>query len=294
MAGGEGQAGVPGGPSSERQLRPVHRHPPHRRDLLLGPGLTLSRLRSWPFLDWPHPIAFAHRGGAADHPENTMVAFSAAVGLGYRYLETDVHVTSDGVLVAFHDHTLDRVTDRRGRIAELPYSYVSKARVGGEPIPLLEDILGTWPEARVNIDAKHDAAVPALVDAVNRTGAHDRVNLGSFSNRRVERIRELTGNRVCTWMGSTAVIRLRLHSWGLPPPRRLRAACAQVPICRGRVPVVDRRLVEAAHRQGLVVHVWTVNERPVMERLVDLGVDGIFSDRPAVLKDVLTERGLWE
>lgn len=222
-----------------------------------------------------------------------MAAFAAAVDLGYRYLETDVHVTSDGVLVAFHDHTLDRVTDRRGRVAELPYSYVRQARVQGEPIPLLEDILGTWPEVRVNIDAKHAAAVTALVEAVERTGAHDRVNLGSFSNRRVHRLRTLTGNRVCTWMGSTAVARLRLHSWGLPAPRYFPAACAQVPICRGKVPILDRRFIEAAHGRDLAVHVWTVNERSLMDRLVDLGVDGIFSDRPTVLKEVLVERGLW-
>ncbi len=222
-----------------------------------------------------------------------MAAFAAAVDLGYRYLETDVHITCDGVLLAFHDHTLDRVTDRRGRIAELPYSYVSQARVQGQPIPLLEDILGTWPEIRVNIDAKHDAAVPALVEAVERTGAHDRVNLGSFSNRRVHRLRALTGNRVCTWMGSTAVALLRLHSWGVPARRHLPAACAQVPICRGRVPILDRRFLDAAHSQDLAVHVWTVNERSQMERLVDMGVDGIFSDRPTVLKEVLVDRGLW-
>lgn len=221
-----------------------------------------------------------------------MAAFAAAVDLGYRYLETDVHVTSDGVLLAFHDHTLDRVTDRRGRIGELPYAYVAQARVQGEPIPLLEDILGTWPEVRVNIDAKHDAAVPALVAAVERTGAQDRVNLGSFSNRRVQRIRRLTEGRVCTWMGSTAVGLLRLHSWGMPAPS-FPAACAQVPVRRGRVAILDRRFLDAAHRRGLVVHVWTVNDRTEMERLLDLGVDGIFSDRPTVLKEVFTRRGLW-
>jgi len=246
----------------------------------------------WPVLDWPHPIPFAHRGGALENPENTMVAFAAAVELGYRYLETDVHVTSDGVLLAFHDHTLDRVTDRPGRIAGLPYAYVGQARVQGEPIPLLEDILGTWPNARVNIDAKHDAAVPALVAAVERTGAQDRVNLGSFSNRRVERIRRLTEGRVCTWMGSTAVAALRLHSWGVPA-RSFPAACAQVPVRKGRIAVLDQRFLDAAHRRGLFVHVWTVNDRSEMERLLDLGVDGIFSDRPTVLKEVFTERGLW-
>src|SRR4051812_12435948 len=95
----------------------------------------------WPYLDHPGVLAFAHRGGAGDGPENTLSAFARAVEVGYRYLETDVHVTADGVLVAFHDDVLDRVTDRTGRIRELPWSEVSEARVGEEPIPLLEELL---------------------------------------------------------------------------------------------------------------------------------------------------------
>jgi len=252
----------------------------------------VSAAPRWPFLDWPHPIAFAHRGGALEEPENTMAAFDAAVQLGYRYLETDVHTTSDGVLLAFHDHTLDRVTDRSGRIAQLPYSYVRQARVQGEPIPRLEEVLGTWPDVRVNIDAKHDAAVPALVATLERTAAHDRVNLGSFSNRRVARLRHLTAGRSCTWMGTSAIALLRLNSLGFPA-RKPPAACAQVPVRQGRVPILDRRFVEAAHRHDLAVHVWTVNDRAEIELLLDLGVDGIFSDRPTVLKEVFVERGLW-
>ncbi|MEA2704712.1 MAG: glycerophosphoryl diester phosphodiesterase, partial [Actinomycetota bacterium] len=111
----------------------------------------------WAFLDHDGPIPFAHRGGASDCPENTMRAFENAVNLGYRYVETDVHTTADGVLVAFHDDHLDRVTDQRGRICDLKWSEVGTARVAGEGIPLLEDILGAWPDVRVNIDPKHDA-----------------------------------------------------------------------------------------------------------------------------------------
>jgi glycerophosphoryl diester phosphodiesterase len=112
------------------------------------------------FLDHPGPIPFAHRGGAGEWPENTMPAFEGAVRLGYRYVETDVHVTSDGALLAFHDDVLDRVTDHEGDIAKLPWEVVRTARVGGrEPIPLLEELLGTFPDLHVNIDPKHDAAV---------------------------------------------------------------------------------------------------------------------------------------
>ncbi|HTJ76305.1 MAG TPA: glycerophosphodiester phosphodiesterase family protein [Acidimicrobiales bacterium] len=248
--------------------------------------------RRWAFLDWPQPIPVAHRGGAAEQPENTMPAFAAAVAMGYRYVETDVHATADGVLLAFHDHSLDRVTDMKGDVGALPYSTVRSARVGGEPIPLLEDVLGTWPELRVHVDAKHGAAVAPLVAAVERTGAHDRVCLGAFSDRRVSAIRKLSGGRICTWMGRREILALRAASIGLPAPRSP-AGCTQVPVRQGRLPLVDRRLVAAAHRRGVAVHVWTINDDAEMERLLDLGVDGLLSDRPSVLKEVFVRRGLW-
>jgi len=220
-----------------------------------------------------------------------MLAFASAVGLGYRYLETDVHVTSDGVLVTFHDDILDLATDCNGPINDVPWSKVSRARVQGEPIPLLEDVLGAWPEARVNIDAKSDAAVAAIVEVLERTAAYGRVCVGSFVDSRVDRLRELTGGRVCTWMGRREILRLRLASLGLPGSRF--APCAQVPVRHGRWPVVDRRFVDAAHRRGVAVQVWTIDDRVEMERLLDLGVDGILSDRPTLLKQVMVERRLW-
>ena len=249
--------------------------------------------RTWPFLDHPGPIPFAHRGGASEWPENTMAAFEHAVGLGYRYLETDVHVTADGVLVAFHDDVLDRVTDRRGRIEALPWSEVRQARVDGQGIPLLEELLGTWPEARVNIDPKHDASVGPLVEVLDRTGAHDRVCVAAFSDRRLARVRRLTAGRVCTGTGPVEVARLRAAGYRVPCGP-IAAACAQVPLRWQRMPVVDRRFLDAAHRRSLPVHVWTVDEPAEMERLLDLGVDGIMTDRPAVLKEVLQRRGQWE
>jgi glycerophosphoryl diester phosphodiesterase len=245
------------------------------------------------FLDQAEPIAFAHRGGAGDWPENTMPAFEGAVALGYRYVETDVHVTADGVLCAFHDERLDRVTDRTGLIRELPWTEVSLARVDGtEPIPRLDDLLDTWPELRVNIDPKHDSAVDALAATLRRHGAVDRVCLGAFSDRRLARLRNLLGPRLCTSLGPAGVTRLRAASYG-PPSGRLDAGCVQVPPAQGRVTIVDARFVAAAHRRDLAVHVWTIDDPIEMGRLLDLGVDGIMTDRPAVLKEVLVDRGQW-
>jgi glycerophosphoryl diester phosphodiesterase len=252
----------------------------------------------WRFLDHPGPIPFAHRGGAGDFPENTMAAFEHAVRLGYRYLETDVHVTSDGVVVAFHDDVLDRVTDRRGTIAALPWAEVRRARIGDagdQGVPLLEDILGTWPHVRVNIDPKHDASVLPLIEVLRRTQAFDRVCVGAFSDHRLVRFRRLTGGQICTGMGPREIARLRVAGWGgrAVPTGPLGGACAQVPVRYGRVLVVDRGFVAAAHRRGVPVHVWTVDEPGEIEALLDMGVDGIMTDRPAVLKEVLERRGQW-
>lgn len=245
------------------------------------------------FLDHPGTLAFAHRGGAGDWPENTMPAFEGAVRLGYRYVETDVHVTLDGKLVAFHDERLDRVTDRSGRIAELTWDEVRRARVDGrEPIPLLEDLLGTFPDLRVNIDPKHDTAVRPLAETLRRTASVSRVCVGAFSDRRLARLSALLGPGLCTSLGPAGVTRLRVASTGVPAGR-FRAGCAQVPSRVGARTLVDAAFVRVAHRLGLQVHVWTIDDPDEMGALLDLGVDGIMTDRPAVLREVLERRGQW-
>jgi glycerophosphoryl diester phosphodiesterase len=249
---------------------------------------------AYPFLDWPGPLPFAHRGGASEVPENTMPAFEHAVRLGYRYLETDAHVTADGVLIAFHDDRLDRVTDRTGLIAELRWSEVQRARVDGrEPIPLLEDLLTAWPDVRINIDPKQDDVAEPLAAALLRTKTVDRVCVGAFSDRRIARVRDLTGPGLCTSMGPREVAHLVSTSRGLPGGGRITSPCAQVPTHQGRLPLVTERFVAAAHRRGVQVHVWTVDDPIEITRLLDLGVDGIMTDRPQVLKDILVERNDW-
>jgi glycerophosphoryl diester phosphodiesterase len=241
------------------------------------------------YLEHEGPIAFAHRGGAVDAPENTMAAFSEAIGLGFRYLETDVHVTADGVLVAFHDDDLARTCGRPGRISELPWNEVRHARVRGEePIPLLEDVLASWPEARLNIDCKSDAAAPALAAAIRRTDSLHRVLVASFADTRVRRLRRELGPELCTAVGQRGVAAL----WS-GTLLRSHSHAAQVPVRQGRLEIVTERFVRRAHRAGLQVHVWTVDDPVEMARLLDLGVDGIMTDRPAVLRDVFEHRGLW-
>lgn len=259
-----------------------------------------------PFLDHPGPIAFAHRGGASVEPENSLAAFASAIALGYRYLETDVHATADGVLVAFHDDRLDRVTDTRGVVGEMPWSEVSRARIAGrEPIPRFEELLDTWPEARINIDPKHDAAVEPLLRLIDRRGDADRVCIGSFAGRRVRAARQRFGGAGCTALTAAEVGTLWVRSRLAGGPRRglVRdrdrrdrtegGRCVQVPVAVNRFVGVDRRFVDRAHHEGLPVHVWTVDEPAEMRGLLDLGVDGLMSDEPARLRAVLEDRGAW-
>jgi glycerophosphoryl diester phosphodiesterase len=249
------------------------------------------------FLDHDGPIAFAHRGGALGGRENTMAAFTRAVDLGYRYLETDAHATADGVVVAFHDHTLDRVTDRSGRIDRLPYAEVARARVGGEPIPRLEELLAAWPEARFNIDVKARDAILPLVSVLTRAKAWHRVCIASFSTRRLASVRALgkaaADTEICTALGPRGIVALRGRTASGAKVSRLAGtgvACAQVPYALGPFPFVTPAFVARAHELGLVVHAWTVNDRAQMERLLAIGVDGIISDEIEALRDVMIAR----
>jgi len=237
-----------------------------------------------------------------------MAAFSAAIALGFRYLETDVHATTDGVLIAFHDDRLDRVTNARGVVAELAWSDVQPARIDGrEPIARFEELLDAWPQVRINIDPKHDAAVGPLLDLIEQRGAADRVCIGSFDARRVRAARARFGSAGCTALTRREVAGLWLRSRLVPGKSRGalrdRAAlatdatsggrCVQVPVSVGSIALVDRRLIDRAHHEGLPVHVWTIDEGAEMDRLLDLGVDGVMSDEPALLRDVLVRRGAW-
>ena len=250
-------------------------------------------MRSFPFLDHPGPIPFAHRGGASEAPENSLPAFQHAIDLGFRYLETDVHATADGVLVAFHDDVLDRVTRHRGRIDELTWAEVSEARIDGrEPIPLFEDILTTWPDVRVNIDPKADSSVEPLIEVLRRTNAVDRVCVGSFSDERIDRVRDALGPELCTGMGPEEFVGLIRAFQGEDVSFRSQAAQIPPRDHQGR-DLASPELVEVAHANGIVVHVWTIDDPGEMRSLLDAGVDGIMTDRPAVLREVFEERGIW-
>jgi glycerophosphoryl diester phosphodiesterase len=219
--------------------------------------------------------------------ENTLAAFRNAVDLGFRYLETDVHVSRDGVVYAFHDANLHRMTGRPALLRDLTSDELDELRVDGrEPLPRMADLLAAFPDACFSIDVKADDAVGATVDLVRELGAQERVLIGSFSHRRIIRLRAGLPS-VASALSKTEVARFVA---GGPVPS---GTCASVPVAYRGVRVITPRFVARARRRGVTVFAWTIDDRAEMDMLLDLGVDGIITDRPDVLRDALVERGQW-
>ncbi len=256
------------------------------------------------------PIAFAHRGGAAVWPENTFTSFEGAIALGFRYLETDLHVTRDGAIVCFHDATLSRTTDGVGFVKDLTLAELRTLDAGyrftrdgrtfpyrgqGVTMPTLEEAFALHPELKLNVEMKQrEPRMEALLwDAIDRLGVHDRVLVAASSDPLVHRFRRLRERQLPTSPGIRGVLRFWAASRvGLAGLRRPPYAALQVPPSWDGITVVDRAFVEAAHAQGVHVHCWTIDAPDEMHRLLELGVDGIMTDEPAVLARVFAERGL--
>jgi glycerophosphoryl diester phosphodiesterase len=252
------------------------------------------------------PFGIAHRGSRILWPENTMVAFAGAVELGFRWVETDLHLTSDGVLVCLHDATLDRTTDRPGPVAAVTSGELARIDAGhrhaphegfpfrgsGVRIPTLEELVVSFPHLRVVVDLKRDGMAQHLWEMVERLGLHDRLVVGSFSDRRLAEFRRVSGGSVAT---STGPVRSVAALAGAVVGRAPRLADAvQFPGRVGPLRPLTRRTVASFRRRGYQAHVWTVNDPEAMHRFYDLGVDAVITDRPDVLRDVLRERGAWE
>jgi len=258
-----------------------------------------------PSLDVPVPFGIAHRGSRILWPENTMVAFAGAVELGFDWLETDLHLTADGVLVCLHDATLDRTTDRSGPVTAMTMTELEAVDAGyrhdpagGHPfrgtgvrVPALAELVTSFPDVRLIVDLKQDGMAEALWKTVERHRLHDRLVVGSFSDRRLTEFRRLSRGSVAT---STGPFRSAAAYAGAVAGRAPRLADAvQFPVRLGPLRPLTARTVASFHRRGYQAHVWTVNESGEMRRFFDMGVDAIITDRPDLLRDVLRERNAW-
>ncbi|MDQ1375069.1 MAG: glycerophosphoryl diester phosphodiesterase [Actinomycetota bacterium] len=250
-------------------------------------------------------LNYAHQGGAAEMPSSTLVALHRAVEVGADALELDVHCTSDGHLVVCHDATVDATTDGTGRIATMTLSEVQKLdnayrfgpddgfpyRGKGHRIATLDEVLEAFPSTFLNLDIKETAPTvdpyeERLAETLRRFGRSDDVIVASFLDGATDAFSSFAPE-VSTSAGTmaTAMFWRAVQDGDEPPPSRHHAL--QVPPDYEGTPIVDERFVDAAHHAGLAVHVWTIDDPTEMARLLALGVDGIMTDRPSVLSDVL-------
>jgi glycerophosphoryl diester phosphodiesterase len=265
---------------------------------LPGPGSPAATAATGPSAGYGQngfPYAVAHRGGGGLAVENTTAAFARSYALGVRYLETDVQTTADGVCVAFHDASLRRMTGLRALVADLTWSELRGVRqVGNHPIARLDDLLEAYPQARFTIDLKNPRGIGALARTIRAAGAQERVCLAGSADRWLADARAVMGCGVTTAMGWESLTRLATAArLGVRPRGVQRAPFAHVPLRLHRLPVFVDRLVSMAHDLGAQLLIWTVDEPARMHRLLDAGVDGIITDRPDRLRDVLVMRGRW-
>jgi glycerophosphoryl diester phosphodiesterase len=232
-----------------------------------------------PFFQSTRPLVFAHRGGSALAPENTISAFDNGVRLGADGIELDVHLSRDGVVVVHHDRLLDRTTSLRGPVAERTADELARANV-----PSLADVLARYTDVRLIIELKVNA-VPlarAALDEVRRARAVNRVCFGSFGLRALRAVRSMAPT-VATSAAREEVRWALYRSWVRWPVERVSYAGYQVPERSGRTRVISPRFVDYAHRAGLGVQVWTVDTAADARRLLDWGVDALITDRPDII-----------
>ncbi len=243
----------------------------------------------------PVPVVVAHRGSRYLWPENTMEAFAGAVGMGASQVETDLRVTSDGIVICLHDATVDRTTDGSGRVARLDSAHVGRLDAGfrhrgpdgfthrgqGVVVPTLAELVSSFPDLELVLDVKTGAVIPGLLRLFAAHDLYHRAVVGSFRESWLREIRRLSGGRIRTSVGARAAGR-----WMSSSHLRPLGDVLHIPLQYMGVRVFDRRLMAAAGRRGVPVFVWTVNQPAEMRRLIDLGVTGIVTDRPDLARSL--------
>jgi len=241
-----------------------------------------------PYLNQSGVSISAHRGGSEEAPENTLESFGYAIGLGSSYIETDVQLSADGIPYIFHDDDLSRLLNMEVKFNSLHSDQIEKLKLfESYQIPKLETALTQFPNALFQIDLKTDEVALPAMKVIENLNAFERICIASFSSNRLQKVRKKFPD-TCLSMGPKEILKLLLASFGLYN-KTIYGDCLQVPIYHYGIKLVTRRFVKYVQSIGLKIHVWTINDENTMRKLIDLGVDGIITDRPKLLKEVLSK-----
>jgi len=263
------------------------------------------------------PYAFAHQGGELLAPTNTLVAFENALAIGYSdFLDIDVHMTKDGHLVGIHDATVDRTTNGQGRVDSFTLSELQKLDAGytfcdlegnysyrgkGVYIPTLEEVFSKYSsQIYLHFEIKdiYPKGGPSQIEEklwalIQKYHMEGKTIVASFNQEIVDRFKKLSQGLVATGAGRAEIAQFTLaHKLGLPKFYRQRSTALEIPTTSTGFNLKDRKLIAGAHRLGIDVHYWTIDAKAEMRELIELGADGIFTNRPDLLKELLLEMHL--
>jgi Glycerophosphoryl diester phosphodiesterase len=239
------------------------------------------------YLNVPGIAISAHRGGSIEAPENTIESFEYSIELGSSYIETDVQLSSNGIPYIFHDNDLNRLFGKNIIFNSLHSDEINELILFDRyKIPTLESTLLKFPNTFFQIDVKTDEVVLPTMEVIKKTNSTDKVCIASFSSKRLKQVHNLYPE-ICLSMGPYEVMKLLLASFGLYR-KKVPGNCLQIPIYKYGIKLVTKRFINYIHSIGLKIHVWTINDEDTMQKLIDLGVDGIITDRPKALKELLS------
>lgn len=246
-----------------------------------------------PFFQGYEFYGFVHRGGDEVKSENTFEAFQHSSDMGFVYMETDVQSTKDGYVVIFHDANLKRMAGLNKKVKDLTLEEIKSIDlIDGGKIPLLSETLENFPDLKFNIDIKTEDAVEEAVKIILSMNCLDRTCLASFSSKRLKKIRFLAGSGVCSSSGQMDIFRMVCRSYGINI-KSSDGDCAQIPRKQWGIPILTDRFLKIAHEENKFVHIWTIDDKTEMLELIDLGVDGLMTDKPSILKQAMIERGIF-
>ena len=244
-------------------------------------------IKMHPFFDTSFQ-PFVHRGDSVNFTENTLEAFQDAVDLGYQYIETDLRMTKDGVIVTFHDENIFRVSGEQKKICDLTYDELTKVPlIKGGHIPRLTEVMEQFPDTKFNVDLKVDGLVTKVANIIDGHNAYERICIASFNTRTLRAFKKIR-NQACISMGILDVVFFRLFNFLISS-----VDCIQVPLNWNGIKVLNNSLIKNAHSKNLKVHVWTINSKEEMESLINMKIDGIMTDEAALLKNVCTKANLF-
>ena len=240
------------------------------------------------YLDYDGLKVLAHRGGAEESYENTTESFEYSQLLGCEFIETDVQVSSDGIPYIFHDDDLKRILNKPVRFDSLSSNEIDDLSIFNScKIPKLSDTLLRFPNLCFQIDFKTDEVVMPALDVINDMNVFDRVCIASFSSKRLQKVRSLYPD-LCISMGPNEVFKTLVASLNLFKGE-IPGDCLQIPMSYYGIKIVSKRFVDFVHSRGLKIMIWTINDIETFKYLIDLGVDGIITDKPKLLFQTIEE-----